>query len=203
MILSYSQLNVYSTCPYRYYCQYIMRIDSKETEALRFGKEFHDKIFSGEADNEQIYKMQKVLWENDKFKEVTKNGVSTEVPEVVKLGNYWFYVRHDALDFDGKYILEFKSAAREWKEEDFQDLIQPYLSMAINRKAGGNRKFIYFIITKHKKPRLQIKEIPFNKKEYTRIKNKAEDLMKDFFYLKNQGQHCYFCPYQKICTAWF
>jgi len=194
MRLSYTQLNTYYTCPYRYYLQYFENIPTDETEALRFGKRFHEKILEVDEEDEQIMKMQEALWANEEFKKF--KNIQLEVMDTERIGGYNYYMRHDGID--GDTILEFKSAIREWKEEDFNNLIQPYLAMKIR---GG--RFVYFIVTKHKKPRVQVREIKFEEKEWDRLANLSESIMKDFTYKRNKAQHCYFCPFQKHCDAWF
>lgn len=201
MTISYSQLSLYSRCPYQYYCKYLEGMDIKETEAQLFGQEFHEKIFKEEDADEQTKRMQLALWESKDFQKIAPQIRKLEVEEKAYVEGYNYYARYDALSDD--HIIEFKTARKEWTKEDFEESLQPHLYMKIRQKSGKKWNFIYFIVTKHKKPRVQVKEIKFNNKKWKEIKDLSQAMMQDFSYNKITGQHCYYCPFQNHCEKWF
>lgn len=199
MIISYSQLRIYQQCPFRYFCQYYRNWETPETKALTDGKEFHRKIFAPakEEQEEMTDKMVRELWKNKYFQKLTSEMESVEKKQIGKIGDYCYMVVYDGLTPDT--VVEFKTAAKEWTEEDFEESLQPHLYM----KMSDRNKFVYFVVTKHAKPRLQIKTLTFDKDKWKQVEEYARHMQKDFLFEKNPGNHCYACPYQKYCPAWF
>ncbi len=199
MIISYSQLQLYNLCPYRYYCQYFLGWEVPQTEALKVGKSFHSNIFTPEQEeNETSQRMLHALWNNDYFRKLAPHIEETEIKKVEEVEGYNIMAYFDGITKDS--VIEFKTASKEWTEDDFEETVQPTLYLKLD---GGKKNFIMVIVTKHKKPRIQIKEMGYEKEKWKEVKRNIKDMLQDFSFFQRSGQYCYFCPYQKYCEVWF
>lgn len=206
MFKSYSpnMLKTYIACPKKFHFKYIKGISMPvNDETFELGKNIH-ALASYYLKNENISKMEQALNERERLiweylKKVSYfsyKTIGTEYNLSVKVGDYFFCGRLDALVKDGEtyYILDYKTgSAPKNARYDFQTII--YL-LAV-KTFFNTEKVIFVYLDLKNKDEVKIELTNELISEYQKILlDTAEKIKKDLFEKKNKTCNC---EYSKIC----
>ncbi|MBO5739308.1 PD-(D/E)XK nuclease family protein [bacterium] len=203
-LYSPNMLKTFANCPKKFYFRYVKNISMPVSEDIfELGKNIH-ALASYYLRKENLSKLEAGLNERELsiwnyLKTITYfsyETVNTEYNLSVKLGNYFFGGRIDALvkDKDVYYILDYKTGTPPANPKyDYQTMI--YL-MAVRTFFNTNKiVFVYIDL----KTREEVKVVLTSEliEEYeTRLINIAQNINDDIF---DKKQNKCICEYSKIC----
>lgn len=205
MNLSNSQINLFKTCRHAYYCKYFLNIQEPYNENFRFGTEFHNSIPKLRSKEKEIDVMVKALKKHKGFMELYNRKPDYEVKHYLKLDGLPFVVIYDGLLDDT--ILEFKSASKIWTPEKVCNEFQPHIYLkAEHERTGKWKRFVYIIVTKDKRPRIQFIELGFDKEKWKEARSIGEQIMKEWEYKCTCESEFFcnkFCSFKNNCPKFF
>lgn len=205
MNLSNSQIGLFKTCPFAYYCKYFLNIPEPYNENFAFGTEFHNSIPKLKSKDKQINKMVKALKNNEKFLELYNQKPVYEDKHYIKLDGLPFVIIIDANL--PNTILEFKSASKIWTPEKVCNEFQPHIYLKAEfERTGIWKNFHYFIVTKDAIPRVQHVDISFSEEKWLEAKTIGEQIMKEWEFncTCQDNFYCHnFCYCKEYCPKFF
>ena len=199
-----NMLKTFELCPKKFHFKYIKNISMPTNdEIFELGKNIH-ALASYYLRKDNMYKMEqslsereRMLWEYLKgLKYLSYEAVSTEYNLSVKIGDYFFGGRLDALvkDGDNFYILDYKTgSAPKNAKYDYQTMI--YLLAVRAFYKTDNVTFIYLDLKN--KEEVKIELTPDLVKEYeTKLIEITNRINSSDFEKKNKDCKC---EYNIIC----
>lgn len=199
-----NMLKTFELCPKKFHFKYIKNISMPTNdEIFELGKNIH-ALASYYLRKDNMYKMEqslsereRMLWEYLKgLKYLSYEAVSTEYNLSVKIGDYFFGGRLDALvkDGDNFYILDYKTgSAPKNAKYDYQTMI--YLLAVRAFYKTNNVTFIYLDLKN--KEEVKIELTPDLVKEYeTKLIEITNRINSSDFEKKNKDCKC---EYNIIC----
>lgn len=215
MWYSATKLKKFELCPHAYYRYYLLGEQPKEKEALIFGTRFHEAIsrmneFNREMFQEEHQKMVDALRANTDFQKYEISAFEQKIWARPQHGDreYPFFLILDAVARDKttgeEVVLEFKSSKTEWDDKKCEDNA---IQASVYRHFSSFEKVVYFVVTKHKKPRVQC-IVPETFIDKEKIFGICDRIKEEFEYApityKTNINSCFFCDYKDTtCPAWF
>lgn len=197
-------LKTFSHCPRKFDFRYVKNISMPVNDDIfEFGKNIH-ALASYYLKGENIDKMEKSLtqresetWEYLKsIKYFGFNVINTEYSLSVKVGEYYFSGRLDALvEKDGTYyILDYKTgSAPKGAKYDFQTMI--YLLAVKEVFQTNNIEFVYLDLKNREEVKIEFSS-ELAEEYKTKLISIAEKI--NSHEQSNKKENCH-CEYEKIC----
>lgn len=220
MRFSASKIQLYMTCRKKFYLKYVEEIEEEESDALAFGKAFHECVPKPleEIKDKNIREMVEALNANDLYSKMKPKIKEFEYKNHSELDGKNFVTILDAHGDD--FTIDFKSAKSVWKEGKEKNELQPaiYTKSELVR-TGRMKDFYFFVVTKpedrvlksgvkHIPPKVQVIKVKNPMRNWNMIKKVTDEMEREFDFepnaYKDCKQNCYLCQYKEFnCEAWF
>jgi len=208
---SYSMLNLYKLCPFKFWKKYICNEQEPVSDAMTQGKIFHDLVvnysdlFEDQYDPE-ILRAIKALRESEEYKELDIMQSEAKIRKEIDGHNFFSIIDCVAKLPDGQeVIIDWKYTKTSWDEKKEE---QYALQKTLYKKITGIDNFWFVNITKHKKTRVEfIKDA--KELEWQEVLDIIKKLNSDFHfqpenYKKSTKSACWFCDWRKNdCEAYY
>lgn len=206
-VYSPNMLKTFELCPKKFYFRYIKQVSMPiNDEIFELGKNIH-ALASYYLRKENLHKMElslsereKALWEYLKgIKYFSYTAINTEYNLSVKIGEYFFGGRLDALVKEGEqyYILDYKTgSAPKNAKYDFQTMI--YLLAVRAYFKTDNVTFVYLDLKNKEEVKIELTSDLVTEYENKLTETVQKIVSEDFSNFSKKAETCK-CEYNIIC----